>query len=348
MKESRSVAKLYNGPTSTTIAEDYFFTVIESGWYKDVALLQDFVTCTTVDFYRNKGIRTLHLPITTGSISSPMGLGSDSSPVEVQIAGERTYLADSMQFMLEFGCRLFPRGAYYIMPSFRGEPLDTRHLCQFFHSEVEIPGGWEEIRTLAEEYVAGLARGILGDSELRTAISRSSSSLSHLEFVANGPSIPCICFEEATTIVSQEHIKRCPGTLEARTISAMGEKELIAYFGGIVWLIESDYHSVPFYQARMEKAGRTYARNGDLLFGMGEVVGAGERHVGGQEVRLALDEHGIEQSTYQWYVNLKERFPMRTSGFGMGIERFLLWALGHDDIRNMQLVPRENGKTIIP
>jgi uncharacterized protein DUF4145 len=32
--------------------------------------------------------------------------------------------------------------------------------------------------------------------------------------------------------------------------------------------------------------------------------------------------------------------PMRTSGFGLGIERFLLWVLGHDDIRDIPLVPR--------
>lgn len=47
----------------------------------------------------------MHLPITTGSISSPMGLGSDSIPVKIQLGGRDTYLADSMQFALEYGCR---------------------------------------------------------------------------------------------------------------------------------------------------------------------------------------------------------------------------------------------------
>ena len=39
---------------------------------------------------------------------------------------------------------------------------------------------------------------------------------------------------------------------------------------------------------------------------------------------------------------------MVTSGFGMGIERFLAWVLRHDDIRDMQILPRVNGKAVIP
>lgn len=55
----------------------------------------------------------MHLPVTTGSISSPMGRGSDSLPVKVKLEGVETYLADSMQFLLEYGCRLTNKGVYY-------------------------------------------------------------------------------------------------------------------------------------------------------------------------------------------------------------------------------------------
>lgn len=106
----------------------------------------------------------MYLPITTGSISSPMGLGSDSSPVQIEIDGKVTYLADSMQFILEYGCRM-THGVYYIMPSFRGEHADERHLCQFFHSEVEIPGILDDIIQLAEAYIVHLAKSIITTNE---------------------------------------------------------------------------------------------------------------------------------------------------------------------------------------
>jgi aspartyl/asparaginyl-tRNA synthetase len=37
---------------------------------------------------------------------------------------------------------------------------------------------------------------------------------------------------------------------------------------------------------------------------------------------------------------MKEEFPMLTSGFGMGVDRFLMWVLKHDDIRDMPLISR--------
>ena len=84
----------------------------------------------------SKNIKNMFLPITTGSISSPMGLGSDSLPVKINLNGVPTYLADSMQFLLEYGNRFCKNGVWYIMPSFRGEQEDERHLSQFYHSEV--------------------------------------------------------------------------------------------------------------------------------------------------------------------------------------------------------------------
>ena len=45
---------------------------------------------------------------------------------------------------------------------------------------------------------------------------------------------------------------------------------------------------------------------------------------------------------------MKKNYPLQTSGFGMGIERYLMWLLKCDDIRNMQLFLRINGEVINP
>lgn len=103
----------------------------------------------------------MHLSVTTGSISSPMGKRSDSSSVKVNLEGVDTYLAYTMQFLLEYGCRLTEKGCYYIMPSFRGEKFDERHLCQFYHSEAEIPGTLEDVMNLVNEYIKYLSKKIL-------------------------------------------------------------------------------------------------------------------------------------------------------------------------------------------
>jgi len=83
-----------------------YLAVLDDPLYSCLVDLQDLVNYETATFWRERAVRALHLPVTTGSISSPMGLGSDSLPVQVDLFGVPTYLADSMQFMLEYGCRI--------------------------------------------------------------------------------------------------------------------------------------------------------------------------------------------------------------------------------------------------
>ena len=45
---------------------------------------------------------------------------------------------------------------------------------------------------------------------------------------------------------------------------------------------------------------------------------------------------------------MKKRHPIQTAGFGMGVERFLMWVLKCDDIRNLQVCLRFNGIDTTP
>ena len=145
-------------PNTWKEPETHYVKALEEPWYKLLVKLENLISIETMKFYEKKGIVTMHLPVTTGSISSPMGKGSDSSPVKINIEGIDTYLADSMQFLLEYGCRLTDKGVYYVMPSFRGEKADERHLCQFYHSEAEIFGNLDDVIQLVEEYIKYLSK----------------------------------------------------------------------------------------------------------------------------------------------------------------------------------------------
>lgn len=334
---------LIKAPKSWENPKEHFLTLLDDEWYIILAKLENTITLGTYEFYSKKGYYTMHLPITTGSISSPMGRGSDSSPVKIQLFGVDTYLADSMQFMLEYGCRLHKSGCYYIMPSFRGESADSRHLCQFYHSEVEIEGSMEDVLFLAEEYIRFLCQKLILDNE--EDITKIVGNLNHIEKFLDLKSIPRVNFEDAIQILKQKFPNEDLYSTDIkdgfRIINRNGEKRLMEEFDGIVWLTHFDHLSVPFYQA-FDITGK-YAKNADLLFGIGEVVGAGERHFDGDAVNMALKLHDVNPEEYDWYISMKMRRPLKTSGFGMGVERFLLWILQHDDIRDLQILPRFNG-----
>lgn len=310
---------------------------LTSPWYQLVGDLHDIVHVETVRYASAQGLKNLFLPVTTRTVTCPTALGSDSEPVPVTVSGVHTYLADSMQFALEYGCRIAPGGCYTIMPSFRGENPDETHLGQYTHSEAEFPGDLTRLIRYVTGYVRALAGAILdraGDQ-----LTKACGDVSHLVRMAEGPAeFAKLTFDEAIAVVADvEGTVRQGG--DWRTLTRLGEQLLMRRVSEFVWVHHFDSLAVPFYQAFGDTDGRT-AKSADLYFGMGEVVGAGERHADAEQLRRSMALHSVNEDEYAWYVRMKEELPMVTSGFGMGVDRFLMWVLDHDDIRDLPLISR--------
>jgi asparaginyl-tRNA synthetase len=332
-------------PKSWADTDSHFLVAMDAPWYRLVFDLLDTINTATMTFMKGRGLKSALLPITTGSISSPMGLGSDSVPVKIDLFGIPTYLADSMQFMLEYGCRFADAGCYYLMPSFRGEASDERHLAQFFHAEAEIPGGMDEVISFVEDYVRALAQAVLDEHGERLA---AAFDVTHIEKVAQGGgAFPRVTLDQALTELADVADAVRYDQDSFRVLTPVGERALMERHGGIVWVTHLDHLSVPFYQA-YDDADGTAARCADLLMGIGETVGSGERHAKVEELQRALAHHQVDGAPYNWYAEMRRSHPMQTAGFGLGTERFLCWLLGHDDVRDFQLVPRVNGVQIVP
>jgi asparaginyl-tRNA synthetase len=330
-------------PNSWNDDKDHFEQALCSPWYREIGALVATFVGATHRFFEEEGVFPALMPITCQSVSSPMGLGSDSLPVDVDLFGKKTYLADSMQFQLEYMLRQGIPGAWYIMPTFRGEEPDSRHLNQFFHSEAEIVGGFEDVLVLVERYIRYLSKAVLQHHADRL----KSIGTEHIEALVENSKFPRLGHDEALEMLASDErfTSRVNGCAE-RTITAVGEQELIRRAGGMVWVTNPPARTVPFYQAT-DAAGTT-ALAADLLLGIGEVVGCGERHANKVKTLEALFEHGVEPTEYAWYLEMKRQYPMQTAGFGLGIERFLLWVLKHDDIRDMHIFTRLRHKQSAP
>jgi asparaginyl-tRNA synthetase len=326
--------------------QEHYLTALDDPWYKTLVEIQDAISTSTLKFFSKRGLKMIHLPITTHSISSPMGLGSDSQPVKIQLFGIDTYLADSMQFMLEYGCRLHSPGCYYLMPSFRGEHADETHLCQFYHSEAEIIGSIDDVMTLVEEYLRFMCAELLWACS--TSIRSITQDVSHIQaLVQSQGALPRITLDHARRLLNDDPAFVRSEAAGYSVLTRAGERALIKHFGGFVWLTEQDHLAVPFYQAFADPEGKK-AKAADLLFGLGEVVGSGERHATTQEVHRALTMHHVDPEPYEWYCGMREKLPLQTAGFGLGTERFICWLLNHDDVRDCQILPRFNGIVTIP
>jgi asparaginyl-tRNA synthetase len=332
-------------PQTWMYPKKHFFAALDTNWYKLTFKLKAEFYFASCDFFRNQGYLPAMMPITCDSVTSPMGLGSDSIPVQINLFNETTYLADSMQFHLEYLLRQGYPGVFYIMSTFRGENPDERHLNQFFHSESEILGHLEDVMRLVGKYVAYCSERIL--EKYRSDLLRFVDNLDHVEQVINTKGVfPQVSYEEATNILGCDKKYYSKVSKDDYVISQEGEKALIDKFNGIVWLTHFPAKITPFYQAYTDD--KKHSKCADLLLGIGEVAGCGERHLGHEETLEAIVKHNIKPTLYEWYILMKEIYPVQTSGFGLGIERFLLWFTKHDDIRNIPLIHRIKGLKSIP
>lgn len=292
-----------------------------------------------------QGFDNFHVPVTTTSISSPMGLGSDSEPVDAIINGHKVYLADSLQFLLELGLRVGQGPQYYISSSFRGEDVDSTHLSEFSHAEVEIRGNLDDIIELGGRYVSELAASVLADAE--ADIQATVGRVDHLAKVAAMKgAFQRLTFNEACAIVREvpEALKMvCPGV---QGLTRIGERHIMKVIGEPVWITHMPALSCPFYQRAVP--GSDACASADLLLGPGEILGSGARCVDEAELLTSLAAHQVSPESYTWYVQMKRLAPLETAGFGLGLERFLMWALNADDIRDCTPWIRRRGEVVDP
>jgi asparaginyl-tRNA synthetase len=337
-------------PSSTGIIkqvpiENKLHEVLTKPWYKLIFNLQSTILYCTFNFFKSKHYSPALLPVTTGSVTSPMGLGSDSVPVKINLFDTPTYLADSMQFHLEYLLRLADKGVFYVMPTFRGEEADERHLNQFSHIEAEIKGNLEDVLALIDEYISHLLHAIV---DLHSAeLLENVGTIDHIKQLLQQKAAKRITFSAAVALLGTQNTQYFQFSNNSLIgLTTIGEKKLLALLGDGIWLTHLPKLGVPFYQQDAEDG--VHALCADYLAGIGEVIGCGQRHTTLAATKAALTERHIDADNYTWYLEMKESYPLLTSGFGLGLERLLLWLLQHQDIRDIPLISRLKGVHSVP
>ena len=328
-------------------------------YYKDVAvntyfyalvLLRQYIKFT-LDYYFGMELRAKNIDLfmITPSISSPTAPGSDSKPIKIRFGRLKTFLVDSAQFGLEPLLLNNLEKVYCYLPSMRGENYDRRHLNQFFHCEFEMIGTLENLIPIAEECIISLCNTILLMDNIINRISVSPKRTKFfLKKISRLHNFPIITFDEAVDILiknkKKDYINFTP---YGRSITWKGEIELmnILRLDIPIWIKYLDRDMVPFYQKPYLK-NKTV--NTDLLFPPitkgafgGEILGSGQRQNNPKEMYESLKRQNLLPRPYEWYIDLRRLPKYRTtSGFGLGIERFITWALAKNDIKNIILYPR--------
>ena len=79
----------------------------------------------------------------------------------------------------------------------------------------------------------------------------------------------------------------------------------------------------------------------DILFpGIGEIVGGSQREERLDILNERVEALGIEKKELWWYLDLRKYGSVKHSGFGLGLERLILFITGMNNIRDVIPFPR--------
>ena len=109
-------------------------------------------------------------------------------------------------------------------------------------------------------------------------------------------------------------------------------------------LIVTDYPASikPFYM-RVNDDPTTVAAMDILVPGIGEIVGGSQREERYDVLLGRMQEVGIDEQEYQWYLDLRRYGSTPHSGFGLGFERLVQFITGMHNIRETIPFPRTPG-----
>lgn len=339
--------------------ETHYLELTKSSYYFVLLRLRHYIKLAS-DYYFSQIVNATNVDLfmLTPSVSSPMGPGSDSEAIPISFGGVNSYLVDSSQFGFEPLVMNGMDRVYCYLPSMRGENFDKRHLNQFFHCEMEMSGTLDDMRPIIEGYVKFLAELLLESKATELIACDYEATKKALKAVLDSKGFGSLDFSEAVGILENGGFKDLVNyTKNGRDISYAGEAELMRIMEAEkpLWLLSFDRDRVPFYQ-KPNSVNPDQVINADLLFPsvvngsfQGEIIGCGQRQDNAEEMYESLKRQGLDPGPYEWYINLRRQRGYRvTSGFGMGIERFIAWSLGFDDIKNAIIYPRLKGVLTYP
>lgn len=106
----------------------------------------------------------------------------------------------------------------------------------------------------------------------------------------------------------------------------------------------TDYpKEIKAFYMRANDDGKTVAAVDCLVPGIGEIIGGSQREERYDLLRQRIEELGMDESQYRYYLDLRKYGGCRHAGFGLGFERLVMYLTGVDNIRDVLPHPRTVG-----
>ena len=280
------------------------------------------------DFFDDRGFTLTDPPILT-----PAACEGTTTLFPVEYFDEQAYLTQSGQLYIEATAMALGK-VYSFGPTFRAEKSKTRrHLTEFWMVEPEVAyATLDDIMELAENFISFIIERCL--ERRRDELATIGRDISKLEIVK--PPFPRITYDEAVKRLEQGHAQ---GALDHKfewggDLGSPDETYLSAQFDRPVMVHRYPAQIKAFYmEPDPERAELALCVDVLAPEGYGEIIGGSQRMASYELLLKRIREHGLPESAFKWYLDLRKFGGVPHGGFGMGIERAVAWICGLEHVR---------------
>ena len=280
------------------------------------------------DFFDDRGFTLTDPPILT-----PAACEGTTTLFPVEYFDEQAYLTQSGQLYIEATAMALGK-VYSFGPTFRAEKSKTRrHLTEFRMVEPEVAyATLDDIMELAENFISFIVERCL--ERRRDELATIGRDISKLENVK--PPFPRITYDEAVKRLQQGHAQ---GALDHKfewggDLGSPDETYLSAQFDRPVMVHRYPAQIKAFYmEPDPERAELALCVDVLAPEGYGEIIGGSQRMASYELLLKRIREHGLPESAFKWYLDLRKFGGVPHGGFGMGIERAVAWICGLEHVR---------------
>lgn len=317
---------------------------VKTRTFQSVFRVRSQISHAIHQFFWERDFQWVHTPIITGSDCE--GAGEMFSLSDKDFFGGEAGLTVSGQLEVEPFAQAFYK-VYTFGPTFRAEDSHTsRHASEFWMVEPEIAfAELDDVMDLAEDFVKFIVQWCkthcMKDLKFLREQAGFKTEVPLYQLIQS--SFARITHDEAQDILvaSGKDFEFPVG--RGCELQSEHEKYLCKHFDGPVFVTHYPRLQKAFYMKVSED--RQTVKAMDLLVpGVGEIIGGSQREDDLETLIQEMEERGVPREELEWYLDLRRFGSVPHGGFGLGLERIIMWLTGMSNIRDVIPYPRVPGR----
>ena len=309
-------------------------------------------------FFQERGFVYVHTPLITASDCEGAGemfqvttLDLNNIPKDKEekvdftqdFFGKPTNLTVSGQLNAETFAQAF-RNTYTFGPTFRAENSNTaRHAAEFWMIEPEMAfADLKDDMEVAEAMLKYVISYVMENAPeemdfLNQFVDKGlKDRLNHVLNAEFGH----VTYTEAVEILEKHNDEFEYKVSWGTDLQTEHERYLTEeVFKRPVFVTDYPKEIKAFYM-KLNQDGKTIAAMDCLVPGIGEIIGGSQREDDYDLLRKRMEEVGLDEENYQFYLDLRKYGSTHHSGFGLGFERCVMYLTGISNIRDAIPFPR--------